>query len=103
MVRDVGRRTFHSGKWQVYHLTTEDGLPGNYISMLKKGPDGTVWVGSNQGLSKMESDSSGTRFRNYSTEDGLYGNYVFSMAFGEDGAPWVGSYGGAVHFVKWRH
>ena len=81
-------------------FTTNDGLLGNYVSLLAQAPDGTMWVGSNQGLSRTEESGDVLRFANYTTNDGLYSRMSFSMVFPEDNSVWVGSYGGATHYPK---
>jgi len=91
-----GLSILENGQFRTF--TTNDGLPGNYISMLVQGPDGTMWVGSNQGLTRTKEADNRVRFANYSTNDGLYSRMTFSMAFPEDNSVWVGSYGGATHY-----
>ncbi|MFQ5431340.1 MAG: two-component regulator propeller domain-containing protein [Nitrospinota bacterium] len=94
-----GLSIFENGKFTTY--TTVEGLAGNYVSVLKEAPDGTFWVGANQGLSKVVvGDDNKLSFVNFSKEDGLYSNYIFSMAFADDKSTWVGSYGGVAHFLK---
>ena len=91
-----GLSILENGQFRTF--TTNDGLPGNYISMLVQGPDGTMWIGSNQGLTRTKEADNRVRFANYSTNDGLYSRMTFSMAFPEDNSVWVGSYGGATHY-----
>ena len=87
-----------NGKFKTY--TTKEGLIGNYVPMLKEGPDGTIWIGQNTGLSKLKEGLFGTKFTNYTKKDGLYGDIVFSMSFADDGSVWLGSFGGASRFHK---
>ncbi len=93
-----GLSVFENGKFKTY--TTREGLIGNYVPMLKEGPDGTIWIGQNTGLSKLKEGFFGTKFTNYIKKDGLYGDIVFSMAFMQNGSVWVGSFGGASNFTK---
>lgn len=77
-------------------FTVADGLPSNHIFMLKKGPDGTIWIGTNRGLARYD----GKAFTTITEQDGLLGNNVFSMAFAGNGEVWVGSFGGLTRFRK---
>lgn len=93
-----GLSMFENGKFTTY--TTEDGLLGNYLSMLKEEADGTIWAGSDRGLSKLVEGPNGKiSFANYTTLDGLYSKYTFSMVFTKDKSAWVGSFGGLTHFI----
>ncbi len=80
--------------------TAGEGLAGNYVSMITESADGTIWVGTSQGLSKVIGGTFDDGFVNYDTSDGLFSNYVFSMAFAQDGSPWVGGFGGVVHYAN---
>ena len=94
-----GVSIFENGKFTTY--TTVEGLAGNYVSVLKEAPDGTFWVGANQGLSKVVVNPDDTfSFVNFTQADGLYSEYTFSMAFADDNSTWVGSYGGVAHFLN---
>lgn len=93
-----GLSVLENGRFTTY--TTKEGLLGNYVPMLKQGPDGTIWIGQNTGLSKLKEGILGTKFTNYTKKDGLYGDIVFSMAFADDGSVWLGSFGGAARFNK---
>jgi ligand-binding sensor domain-containing protein len=50
-----------------------------------------LWIGTNNGLAKMNKDG---RFDVLTMQDGLFNNAVFSMATTRDGTMWVGSFGG---------
>lgn len=93
-----GLSVFENGKFKTY--TTKEGLTGNYISLLKEGPDGTIWAGGSNGLSKFKGGWFGSKFKNYTQKDGLFGEFVFSMAFGDDKSVWIGSFGGVSRFTK---
>ena len=93
-----GLSVFENGKFKTY--TTNEGLIGNYVPMLKEGPDGSIWIGQNKGLSKLKEGMFGSKFTNYTKKEGLYGDIVFSMTFMQNGSAWVGSFGGASNFTK---
>lgn len=91
-----GLSILEDGKFKTY--TAADGLAGNYVTALGEAPDGTIWVGTSTGLTRVGGGSLRKRFVNYTHADGLYGDFVFSLAFDAHGALWVGGIGGAVRF-----
>ena len=72
------------------NYTVEDGLPGNLVYMLHEDPQGSIWIGTSNGLARKNGDS----FDVFTTRDGLYANTIFSMTTADDGSYWIGSYGG---------
>lgn len=86
----AGLSRFDGEKFQVF--TQNDGLPSNHVFMLKQDSGGGFWMGTNKGLSLM--DSKGNLLKTITREDGLIAETVFSMDIDDTGAYWVGSYGG---------
>ena len=74
--------------WRDY--TVSDGLPSNHVFMLRRGPGGSMWVGTGKGLARFEDG----RFEVFTTRDGLFADNVFSLASDSQGTLWVGSFGG---------
>ena len=72
------------------NYTVKDGLPGNYILALNEGPDGSLWIGSNKGLSQFD----GAVFLNYSKINGLISDFVFSIEFDSGSFLWAGGHHG---------
>jgi len=89
-----GLSHFDGKQWTTF--TVAEGLASNHIFMLKKGPDGTLWMGTNRGLTKYD----GKTFTHYTVRDGLIGDNVFSMGFADAGEVWVGSFGGLARFRR---
>lgn len=83
-----GLSHYDGTNWTVY--TTADGLPGNHVFMLHQDPEGDIWIGTNDGLTRRVDDG----FKRYTTTDGLFSNRVFAMSTAADGSRWVGSFGG---------
>ena len=83
-----GLARFDGKTWSQY--TVSEGLPGNHVFMLHIDPKGFLWVGTNNGLAKMNNG----KFEILTTQNGLFSNTVFSMTTTRDGTMWVGSYGG---------
>jgi ligand-binding sensor domain-containing protein len=91
-----GLSRFDGKRWRNY--TMSDGLPGNLIFMLNRGPTGKLWIGTNNGVAVLEGDKvEAKKIKLLTTKDGLFSNTVFSMATGEDGSEWLGSFGGVTH------
>lgn len=88
-----GLARFDGKKWK--NFTTADGLPANHIFMLHFDDRGRLWIGTNQGLARMNED--GHSFTVLTMKDGLYADNVFSMAEAGDGSVWIGSFGGVAH------
>jgi len=75
---------------------SDGGLPGNHVFMLHEDPDGKLWIGTNNGLARMD----GETFTRFTTEDGLFSNRVFAMATADDGSRWIGSFGGVARIAS---
>lgn len=91
-----GLSRFDGKRWRNY--TMSDGLPGNLIFMLNRGPSGKLWIGTNNGVAILDGDKvEAKKIKLLTTKDGLFSNTVFSMATGEDGSEWLGSFGGVTH------
>lgn len=75
--------------------TVEDGLAGKNVNCLAVVPDGTIWFGTNNGVSHFEDGS----WTTYTTEDGLADDRVKDIAVDMDDTLWFATFGGGVsHF-----
>lgn len=74
------------------HYTTLDGLPNNAIRSLFMDSRGLLWIGTENGLSKMENGI----FTNFNESDGLAFNSCWAIAEDENSHMWFGSYGGGL-------
>ncbi|MEO5331734.1 MAG: hypothetical protein H7839_06890 [Magnetococcus sp. YQC-5] len=83
-----GLARFDGEKWT--NFTTAEGLPSNFIFMLRRDDKGTIWIGTSKGLARRE----GNGFKVLTMADGLFAENVFSLAAEENGTLWVGSFGG---------
>lgn len=79
-----GLSVFENGKFKTY--TTNEGLIGNYVPMLKEGPDGSIWIGQNKGLSKLKEGMFGSKFTNYTKKRGFTAISFFNDFY----AKWLG-------------
>lgn len=91
-----GSGLFHVAGNAVRHYTTADGLVNNFIRVLLQAPDGTLWIGTDEGVSHFD----GRTFRNYGMRDGLAYQSVRSMLRDRDGDLWVGTELGLSHLHK---
>jgi len=91
-----GLAHFDGETWHNY--TVADGLPANHIFMLHQDADGSLWIGTSQGLARRLEDG----FKIYTQADGLFADAVFSMATASDGSRWIGSFGGVARFPAER-
>ncbi len=83
-------------------LTKKDGLSGNDIAALFEAADGSLWVGTSEGLSRIQ----GGKIETWTTKRGLAGNDVEAITGDSMGAVWIGTDGGVSrlnngHFTTW--
>jgi len=75
-----------------YNFTTADGLPNNAIRSLLMDSRGILWIGTENGISKLENGV----FQNFYESDGLGFNSCWTIAEDQHGNLWFGSYGGGI-------
>ena len=80
---------FRKGRWRRY--TTANGLPNSEINDLHFAPDGTLWLATQNGVSRFD----GLKFSNLSNRDGLIDHRVYSLHAEPGGALWFGTESGA--------
>lgn len=71
------------------------GLPSNTVLSLAEGADQDLWVGTDQGLSRMRA---GRVAETFTTEQGLPSNVVRSVCRDASGALWAGTSAGIAEF-----
>jgi signal transduction histidine kinase/ligand-binding sensor domain-containing protein len=79
----------------IQSFTTRNGLPDNAVSSLRESPDGSLWIGTNDGV---------TRYREgqlsvYQIRDGLSHSLVLSLYTDREGTLWVGTKNGLDQFT----
>lgn len=84
-----GKRTWKS--W-----TFRDGLAGDVVYAISQDRDGSLWLGTNKGVSHFD----GKTFTNYTRADGLINDNVYAVAIDPQGAPWFGTKGGVSRLVR---
>ncbi|MBS9525586.1 histidine kinase [Litoribacter alkaliphilus] len=78
----------------VKHFTTLDGLPNNGIRSLYFNSRGVLWIGTENGVSKMRNGD----FLNFDESHGLAFNNCWAITEDSQGNMWFGSYGGGISF-----
>ena len=84
-----GLTRHHRGRFTTY--TVADGLPSDIVRCLEAGRDGSLWIGTNDGLSRLKDG----RFTNWTTREGLSNGVVRALEEDETGL-WVGTNGGGL-------
>jgi ligand-binding sensor domain-containing protein len=78
-------------RWLTYRL--EQGLVDTSITSLATGSDGSIWVGTLSGVSKITNSI----IKNYTVSDGLINGDVNDLAVDTDGSLWIATEGGLSH------
>jgi len=73
-------------------ISITNGLPNNQIESIFKDSRGILWVGTQNGLSKIENDN----ITNFYVEDGLCHNAIWDIVEDLKGNLWFGTYGGGI-------
>lgn len=83
-------------KWRNY--TMQDGLAGNIVFSIAEAKDGTLWFGTNRGLSRFD----GKKFENFAgpmaNDVNLTG--VYDVIVLDNGEVWAGTRGGVVRLSR---
>lgn len=91
-----GGISLFDGKSTWKSWNTNDGLAGNVVYAIAQDKDGSLWLGTNHGISHFD----GKKFVNYGRADGLLGDNVYAVAIDPQGAVWFGTKGGVSRLVK---
>lgn len=75
-------------------LTEEDGLANNTIMSLEETADGTIWIASHGGISRLKNQN----IINYSIQDGLPNNNVLDILIDNNGRLWFATFGGIARY-----
>jgi ligand-binding sensor domain-containing protein len=89
-----GVSRYKDGTFTVY--TKQQGLVGDYVSIVCAAPDGAVWFGTDRGLSRFKDE----RFTSFTTKEGLPSNVVRGLYAEADGTVWIGANNGGLSRYK---
>ena len=82
-----GRGVFRETGSRLAHYMTKDGLVNNFIRVFVQGRDGSVWIATDEGVSRWLNG----KFTNYQVPDGLCYFSTRSMIEDHNGDIWVGT------------
>jgi signal transduction histidine kinase/ligand-binding sensor domain-containing protein len=89
-----GMNATTSGPARSYSV--KDGLASDVILSLAAAPNGDVWVGTPDGLSRIR----GGRIVTFTSADGLPDDFFRSLLADADGSLWIGTRRGLTHWIK---
>jgi ligand-binding sensor domain-containing protein/signal transduction histidine kinase len=89
--KDQGLFGYEEG--QTRHLSTKDGLISDVILTLAADRDGSLWIGTPDGLNHLR----GEKVESYTSADGLPDDFIRSLFADHDGSLWVGTRRGLAH------
>ncbi|MBC8096985.1 MAG: hypothetical protein H7Y43_14355 [Akkermansiaceae bacterium] len=88
----LGLARYHNG--QFTYLTKADGLGSDHITSLFEDVEGSLWIGTRDGLSQLTD----LKFPIFSHKDGLTTGAAHSVAAAPGGGLWIGTSGGESYF-----
>ena len=88
-----GEGLFHYVGGQTHHLSTKDGLISDVILTLAADGDGSLWIGTPDGLNHLRDE----KIEAYTSADGLPDDFIRSLYADRDGSLWVGTRRGLAH------
>ena len=89
-------RPLDGGKFAISTFTVRTGLPSDVILSLAPAPNGNMWVGTPDGLSRIR----GGRVDTFTSADGLPDDFIRSLLVDGDGSLWIGTRRGLTHWIK---
>jgi signal transduction histidine kinase/ligand-binding sensor domain-containing protein len=88
-----GRGVFRQSGTKLDHYMVKDGLVNNFVRAFLQGRDGSVWVATDEGVSRWHEG----RFASYQERDGLCYFSTRTLAEDRSGDIWVGTDRGVSH------
>ncbi len=78
------------------HYSQADGLAGDHVNAIHEGNDGSLWIGTSEGLSHFEDG----KFSNITKQQGLLSNQIRSICEDQDANLWIATDQG---LNRWNH
>ena len=75
-------------------MTVEHGLPANNVFTIVEASDGSIWFGTDDGVSRLMSDD---KWLTYTSRNGLASNSVTFIVEASDGSFWFATRSGISH------
>lgn len=76
---------------RIERISDQIGLPSDGLTNVVEGPDGSIWIGSSEGVHRITEDDS---VLSYGIAEGLKNLRVADLRFDRDGNLWIGTFGG---------
>ncbi|TAE60650.1 MAG: hypothetical protein EAZ89_01335, partial [Bacteroidetes bacterium] len=76
----------------LYNINTDDGLADNSVYVMRRGPDGNIWIGSDGGISICSFRDGKKTVSNIGAAEGLPDNIVRDLWIDAAGDVWIGMY-----------
>ena len=92
--KDEGLFRYEHGRTR--HFSTKNGLISDVILTLAPDRDGSLWIGTPDGLNHLR----GENIESYTSADGLPDDFVRSLFADTDGTLWVGTRRGLAHLLN---
>jgi ligand-binding sensor domain-containing protein/two-component sensor histidine kinase len=93
-----GEGLFRYEAGQTRHLSIKDGLLSDIILTLAADRDGSLWIGTPDGLNHLQ----GGKIKSYTSAEGLPDDFIRSLFSDKDGSLWVGTRRGLAHWKDGR-
>src|SRR5690606_5292046 len=87
-----GLGRFYNG--EVSYFRERDGLASDRALAIAETKDGSIWIGTNDGLTQF----SDTLFPTYSVSEGLVTDAALAVAAAPDGSVWIGTANGVSRY-----
>jgi signal transduction histidine kinase len=92
--KDEGLFRYEHGETR--HFSTKNGLISDVILTLAADRDGSLWIGTPDGLNHLR----GEKIESYTSADGLPDDFIRSLFADTDGTLWVGTRRGLAHLLN---
>jgi signal transduction histidine kinase len=80
---------------QFRHISSNEGLPSNYVFSVSEDENGFLWAGTDKGLAVFN----GISWKTYTTEQSLPGNYINQVICTGKGGLWLGISGKGLYYL----
>ena len=89
-------RPGEAGKTVISGYSVRNGLPSDVILSLAAAPNGDMWVGTPDGLSRIRASVVNT----FTSADGLPDDFIRSLLVDADGSLWIATRRGLTHWIR---
>lgn len=96
LVSTYGNGLFKRDKSAWHHFLKNDGLPSNEIYCMQYAATGSIWIGTDEGLTECRIKGENISSNTFSSKEGLHDQIVKSLVIGKNGNVWVGTYSAGV-------